>query len=178
MNVIKKISEILIGLAILFAAVSLILEPKDAAEVIGAIIGITLFVIGIRYLIFYSTMARHMVGGRMIFYTGLIILDLSLLSTVILQKSHRYILLYLVAVYAFYGVVQLLRSFEGKKHENPSWKFKFLFAVVDLVICVACIFFIRSESTMSVIYAIGLVPTGVSRIVEAFKREETVGIQL
>ena len=177
MNVTKKIIQIVISAGILLVALVLVLAPKEALALVGNILCLLLFAVGIRYLLLYFLMARHMVGGRSLFYTGLIILDLSFLCSVVLMRSYRLLLLYLVGMHAFYGVVQLLRALEAKKYENTAWRFKLLNALINLGISVACIFFIRQESTMALIFAAGLVYTAIVRVVTAFRKEEEIIIQ-
>ena len=177
MGLMKKIIQIIIAIGILLVALILILAPKGALETVAAIISLLLFVAGVRYMVMYFTLARHMVGGRALFYIGLIMLDVSILSGLVLQKSQRLILLYLVGMHAFYGVVQLLRAFEAKKYETSAWRFKLLNALVNLAISVACIFFIRQENTMALIFAAGLIHTAIVRVIAAFRKEEEVVIQ-
>ena len=173
----KKIIQILIAVGIFLVALILILAPEGALEIVATILCILLLAAGIRYLVIFFLMARYMVGGRTIFFTGLILLDMSFLCGVVLERSHKLLLLYLVGMHAFYGVVQLLRALEEKKYETAAWKFKLLTASVNLVISVACIFFIRQESTMALIFAGGLIYTAIVRIIEAFRKEEEVVIQ-
>ena len=177
MGMTKKIIQIIISVGILLIALTLILVPEGSLEIVATILCLLLFVAGIRYMAIYFIMARHMVGGRALFYTGLIILDLSFLCSVVLQKSDRLLLLYLVGMHAFYGVVQMLRAFEAKKYETSAWRVKMMNAVINLLICAACIFFIRQESAMTLIFAGGLIHTAVVRVIAAFRREEDVVIQ-
>ena len=177
MGVTKKIIQIAGALGIFLVALILIAAPEGALEIVATILCLFLLAAGIRYLVIYFLMARHMVGGRMILLTGLIILDMSFLCGVVLERSHRLILLYLVGMHAFYGVVQLLRALEAKKYETAAWRFKLLTALVNLLISVACIFFIRQEDTMALIFAVGLIYSAIVKVIETFRKEETYVIQ-
>lgn len=177
MSLIKKIIQLSVGFALIILAVFLIVVPELAVEYIAAIIFITLFIGGIRYLAQYFSMARYMVGGRTIFYTGLIMLDLSLISWSLIVKSQLYIMLYLVGIYVFYGVVQLLHSFETKRNENSAWKIIFINAVINLLIALTCLCFAGSLEIMVYVYGAGVIYTGLTRIVSIFRKEEQVVIQ-
>ena len=177
MSIGQKIIQLGIGVAILLGAIFLILIPDESVEVLAGLLAIMLFIAGIQYMVLYFTMARHMVGGRNIFYTGLIILDLSFIGGSILTKDQQYMLLYFVGMQAFYGVIQLLRAFENKRYENAAWRMKCFNAVISLLIAVTCLFFIKSTDTMIIIYGIGMVHTALTRILSALKREEPAVIQ-
>ena len=177
MSFTKKIVEIISSVGILFLALILLMGQNDALEIAAGILCLTMLVVGIRYMVIYFTMARYMVDGRKLFYYGLIILDMSFLCGVVLDRSHRLLLLYLVGMHAFYGVVQLLRALEEKKYDTSAWKFKLLTALINLGISVACIFFIRQESTMAMIFGGGLIYTAVVKFITAFRKEENYVIQ-
>ena len=60
----------MIAVAILLAR-----YPENGFIMIAAILAISMITIGVRYLYYYATMARHMVGGKAILFLGVIILD-------------------------------------------------------------------------------------------------------
>ena len=177
MKIKKTIIQSVISALILLGAIVLVLFPEDAIEIIASALMIMLLVIGVHYMIFYATLARFMVGGRMIFYIGLIVLDLAIFSGTLLSKSDRYILLYLIGMNAFYGVVQLLHALQDKKFASKEWKFKFLNAMINLLTSLCCIIFIRSGNIVVYIFAAGLVHTALTNLVSVLRNEEAVVIQ-
>ena len=172
MKITKTIVQTTISAFILLGAILLILFPSDAIQLIAEIVVITLLVIGIRYLIYYAAIGRFMVGGRMIFYIGLIILDLSIFSVTLLYKSDRFILLYLIIMNAVYGVIQLLHALQGRKYSSKGWKIKMINGIINLTITLCCIIFIGSGNIVVYIYAAGLVHTALINLYSVFQKDE------
>jgi len=177
MNIRKTIIQSTLSVLILLGALTLALFPDDAIEIIATALSLMLFIISIRYLIYYFTMGRFMVGGRMILYLGMIILDLSIFSVTLLSKSDRFILLYLIGVNAFYGAVQLLHAFQGRGYGGREWRFKMINGVINLLISVCCIIFIRSGNIVVYIFAAGLVHTALVNILSMLRKEGSAAIQ-
>ena len=81
MRSIKRIGNIMIGFFLLIFALLIILSPENSTPLIAAILNIALYVYGIRLLWYYFRMARHMVGGKIILYRSVIIIDAALFMT-------------------------------------------------------------------------------------------------
>lgn len=170
-----RLGNFILGAVIFLGAIVMICFPLDAIEVIATLIALSLLVVGVRYMILYFSLARHMVGGRAVFFYGLMALDLAILSGMVLSMDQRYVVLYLVGTHAFYGVIQLLRVFEERRFETVSWRVKMASALTNLVICLSCIFFIRSTDIMVYIYCASLIGSAILRFFEAFKRNDDTG---
>ena len=70
----QRIRGVLIGLVMLIAAFAFIAYPsEDVYITIVTILALGLAIAGIRDIIFYFRMARHMIGGKMILIQGAII---------------------------------------------------------------------------------------------------------
>ena len=172
----QKINQILIGILIIAVAVILIAFPEEGLVITSAILSLSLFIYGIKTLIYYLTMARHMVGGRIMLYLAVIVLDFAMFVMMLTSVQKTYLILYLVVVYAFSGVVDILRAMEAKKYQAPSWKLSLISGILCVVVAIACIVFIHSTKVIMYVFCAGLVYSAVVRIVTALRKTEMVYI--
>ena len=172
-----RINETVKGLILIALALVMIKSPKEGYPIIIFLFALYFSLKGIGTIIYYRTMARHMVGGRTSLYTGVIMLDLGILTFTLTEVPHYYILIYLIAIHAFSGAVEVLRASEEKRFGAGSWKLKLSHGVVNIVMAIVCIIFIRQMSVAVVIYGIGLIYSSVLRILSAFRRTKMVYIQ-
>ncbi|MBQ8946317.1 MAG: DUF308 domain-containing protein [Lachnospiraceae bacterium] len=178
MNGFQRIKAILIGLLMLAVAILFILFPSDEMYMaIVWLLSVGLAIAGIRDIIFYFRMARHMIGGKMILIQGVIILDFALITGSLADVPKIYILLYLIGIHAFSGVVEVLRAMEAKRTVDGPWKLKFGHGLVNLGLAMACLIFIRHSNTAIMIYSIGLIYSAIVRIFGAFQRTSFILIE-
>ncbi len=177
MNIFQRIRNVCIGILTLLCAIILITEPTDAYTFVIGVLALGLTFTGIKYLAYYFSMARHMVGGKMILFRGVIMLDFALLTGSLADVPKIYILLYLVAIHAFSGVVEVLRAMEAKRTVGGPWKMKFSQGVVDFLIALSCFVFIRNTNTTVIIFGIGLMYSSIMRIIGAFRRTTFILIE-
>ena len=171
MTVFQRIRGVFVGVLMLVFAIILIVNPSDDIYMLLIIIlALGLAISGIKDIIFYFTMARHMVGGKMILVQGVIVLDFALLTGSLSDVPKFYVLLYLIGVHAFSGVVETLRALESKRSVEGPWKLKLSHGIVNFLLAAACLIFIRHADTALIIYGIGLVYSAVMRILTAFRR--------
>ncbi len=98
----QRIKKILFSLCMIGVALFFILNPSDTAyKIVVAVLSLGLAIAGIKDIIFYFTMARHMVGGKMILIQGVIIFDFAIITGSLANVPKIYILLYLIGVHAF-----------------------------------------------------------------------------
>ena len=176
MSKITRFSNILLGLGTLFISLCLLAVPKDGIEVVMFILSLAFTVFGIRTLVLYFTMAKHMVGGKSILYLGLIILDFGLISASMLTQSKLYIVIYLIAMHAFYGVVSLLRAKEERTYGVTSKK-KLLNGLINIAVAISCLFFMGNMDMLIRIYAVGLIFAAAARIYSGLRKEDIVYVQ-
>lgn len=155
----------MIGFAIL-----LILIPDIAFSMIVGVLALTLVLYALRSIIFYFSMGRHMVGGTRLLIRGVIMLDLGLFAYSLYDVPRIYIVLYLLFIHLFAGVVDVLGALDAKKLEAGSWKLKMATGVINIVVGILCLVFIRSVTMLDYIYCSGLIITALSNIISAFKR--------
>ena len=174
----QRIRGVLIGLVMLTVAFVFIANPsEDVYRSIVAILALGLAIAGLKDMIFYFRMARHMIGGKMILIQGAIIFDFAILTGALANVPKIYILLYLIGIHAFSGVVEILRAMEAKNSVEGPWKMKFGHGLVNLALAVACLIFIRRSNTAIMIYSIGLIYSAIIRIFNAFRRTSFILIQ-
>lgn len=162
--------------------VSLLLTiiPQDGLKIAILLLSISLILVGIRYITFYRSMARHMIGGRWILIIGVIILDFGIFSLTMHRAPLGYVILYLVGAYAFSGVVDILGAIEARGYEAPAWKLKFSTGVINVLIALFAMFsgmILHAADTVIWIYCAGLFYSGIMRIINAFRKNAIVYIQ-
>ena len=173
----QRIKNVLIGILIILGAVILIAFPEEGIIITASILSLSLFVYGIKTLIYYITMTRHMVGGRIMLYLAVVVLDLGMFTMMLTNIPKMYIALYLVVVYAFSGAIDILRALEAKKYQAPSWRFSLISGIISVVIAILCIVFIGSTNMIVYLYSAGLIYSAIVRIITAFRKTAIVYIQ-
>lgn len=155
----------------MIAAISFIAAPGDEAYLfVITVLTLGLAIKGIKDIIFYFTMARHMVGGKMILFQGVIVLDFALITGSLSDVPKIYILLYLIVIHAFSGVVEILRAMEARRTVSGPWKMKFSHGVINFLLAFSGFLFIRQTHTALIIYSIGLLYSAFIRIANTFRR--------
>lgn len=173
----QRIKSFISGLLSMLIGLILILSPEDSGDIVLGILSFVLTVYGINILTYYFTMARFMVNGRLILFKGLIVLDLGLFSGSLVSVPDIYILLYLAIIHAFSGLVEILRSAEAIKFGAKNWKLKFSHGLIDLILAICCIAFFKHGETVAIVFGVGIVYSGMIRIISAFRRTTFVYIQ-
>lgn len=181
MTLLQRIQSCIIGVLLIIGAVVLVLLPQEAYGVIPVLIGLTLVVYGIKLLVYYITMARYMVGGKAIMYQSIIIMDVALFtSSISLMNNRLVIFAYLLAIYAFGGVVDILRSLEAKNAGSSEWKHKLAAGIGNIAILIALIligFIVGRTDVFVYSYAFSLLYSAIMRIIGAFKKTAIIYIQ-
>ena len=173
----QRIKNVLIGILIILGAVILIAFPEEGIIITASILSLSLFVYGIKTLIYYITMTRHMVGGRIMLYLAVVVLDLGMFTMMLTNIPKMYIALYLVVVYAFSGAIDIMRALEARKYQAPSWRFSLISGIINVVIAILCIVFIGSTNMIVYLYSAGLIYSAIVRIITAFRKTAIVYIQ-
>ena len=173
----RRVGNVLTGLFILALGCLLALYPWYAYKAVILILGITLFFSGIRSLVYYFTMARHMVGGQTVLYRAVIVLDIGLFSLSLTNIPFVFVILYLAAIHGFSGFVDIMRAQEARRLQAGSWKLNFSHGLINVIMAALCLIFLGTPFVAVEIYAIGLVYSGVIRIIQAFRKTPVVYIQ-
>lgn len=177
MTKLQRINSFVTGVIMLLFCVLLMAMNTDGYIFIIAVLSLVMFCGAVKMLWYYFTIARLMVGGKWILYQGVVYLDLALFTFSLNDVPLIYVTLYLVAVNAIAGVVDMGLALNGHKAGAPSWKLKFSAGLVELGMALICLFNIRSTSVVVYVYAIGVAYGGIVRIVSAFREDRVVYIQ-
>ncbi len=161
----------------ILTAIIMIIDPIDSYEIILLILSIGFAIYGIRELIYYFSMARHMVGGKMSLYKGVIMLDFGLFSASLTDVPGFYILGYLVIIHMFSGLVDVLRANEERVMGAKSWKIKVIHGILDIMVGVLCIVFMRRIDMVVYIYSFGLIYSACIKIYSSLRKTEFIYIQ-
>lgn len=165
----RRIKEIVVGLLKIVLGIILIAVPDDGHFIVSVILGISLLIYGIRNLIYYITMARFMVGGRLILYLGVLLVDGAGLLMAFSDVPTVYIMIYLIVIYAVSGMIDLMHALEEKSMQVSTWRFQMSIAIINLLIVVACFAFIWSGRICVYIYAGGLIYSALMNIIAAIR---------
>ena len=157
MNSLQKFGSVASGVLMLITGLILVFMPDDGTFYVALILAITLFLIGMRLLIYYFTMARRMVGGRSVLLLGIFLLDFCAFTVTILDEPRVIVILYLVGWH--------------------NWKFKAANGVVNILVVIGCICFVKNPAMLTLIYSVGLCYSAITRIISAFKPTQIVYIQ-
>lgn len=179
MTKVQRIGNIVTAVIMIAFAWMLFSSSAKGLPIVALVITITFTLSGFRRLIYYFTMARHMVGGRSVLYRGVIMIDAGLFTASILDNSNYIIILYIAGLHLFSGLIDILRSREAKA-VGASWRFTTAFGVTDVLLGTAVIvsgFFMHELSIAVYVYAAGLVYSAILRMLAAFRRTAIVYIQ-
>ncbi len=178
MTIFQRIRSILFGLLMLGTAIIFIFNPGDDAYMtVIWILSTGLAVKGIKDIVFYFVMARHMVGGKIILFQGVVVLDFAMLTASLSSVPKIYILLYLIVIHAFSGIIETLRALESRKTVDGPWKLKLGHGIINFMLALACLVFIKQTNTALIIYSVGLIYSALIRIISAFRRTDFVIIK-
>ena len=173
----NRVFNVLVGLIMVLCGALFISNPRDGYKVIISILAVSLLFYGIRMFWFYFRMARHMVGGRSILYRAVIMFDLGLFTISLSDIPLIYVILYLAGIHFFAGGIDILRANESRRLQAESWKLQFAQGLVNVILAALCLAFIHSMAVAVVIYGAGLIYSGGTRIIQAFRRTAVVYIQ-
>ena len=180
MSSFQRIKSIVFGVLMVLFALIMFWMPEDWYDTVTVLMSLSLMLYGVKLLFFYFSMARHMVGGKIMLYQAIIILDLSLFTISMASMSSFTIIIYLLGIFGFTGVIDILRAFEAKSNCYKHWKLKFLtgcICVVFVIIMAVLGLIFKNTAILVYGYCISLFYSGVVRIVTAFRKTAMVYIQ-
>ncbi len=179
MGKMTRIRNLLIAFAMIAIAIALFIAPQYGPGIIVLIVGAGLIVGGISRLIFYITMARHMVGGMKTFFHGILFLDLGVFMMSGFSVSERLVIYYLTIILLVSGGLDIIRALESR-NEGASWKFRLVSGIITLAIMVVMIvgaIFMNNMLIVVYIFCIGLLYQAADKIVSAFRKTAVIYIQ-
>ena len=180
MTKIQRFNSFVGGLLTVLFGLLLYVAPFIGTDLIAMVLTLSLLLLGIRNLVFYFTMARHMVGGKYSLFYGLIVTDLGIFAYSIKSFPPIYVMLYLLVIHAIYGATDIMVALQARKMRSKSWRIKLFTGIGNLAIGVsAMIFGLTGDDVFTVIYiyALGMAYTGIMRMANAFRRTSVPYIQ-
>lgn len=177
MTKLQRVKNVIYGLLLLASGVILLFMPEDAFVLLLLLLSMTLLISGLNTLVYYFTMARFMVDGKMLLYKGIIVFDFGVLTASLVDVPRQFVLVYLIGVHAFSGLVELLRAMEARRYGGKNWRLKMGHGFVNVITCIICIIFLNNTNTVVIVYALGILYSGVLTLVSAFRRTAFVYIQ-
>ena len=177
MTLMQRIEKILGALFLVLCALLVLYAGGEGFVLIALFLCVSLVFSGLRSLIFYFTMARHMVDGRSCLYKGLILLDLGIFTLTVINNPQVFIIFYVLGVNAFTGVIDILRALEAKKLQSPSWRLNLAGGVINILFALASAvfgFFQKNMQVLTDIYVIGLLWSAAAKLISAFRKTAIV----
>lgn len=172
----QRVGNVLLALLMILGGVLLLLDPKNALLFVAMVLGFSLVVYGVRLLVYYITMARHMVGGLSILFIAVIAVDLGSLALAFYDQPKVSIIIYLVGYNAFTGIVAVARAIESRIFES-RWLLTLAHGLVNIALAVLCLVFIGSDQIVITIFCFGLFYNACIRLISALKPTEIIYIQ-
>ena len=173
----QRVQNVVIGLCMILCAVILLAGEDDGCYLVMLILAFSLIIRGIAELIYYVTMARHMVGGKLILFIGVVLVDFGIFTISLADESKVVVVLYLIGFHAFAGLINLLRAREAMRYKSSAWRINMAQGVTSLLILAASLIFARDQGMLVLLYCAGLVYSAFLRIYSAFRRTAIVYIQ-
>jgi uncharacterized membrane protein HdeD (DUF308 family) len=176
----QRVKKVLLALMMILCSAYLVIDPETGFFVVALIVSVSLVLYGMRTLLYYLSMARHMVGGKSILFIGIIVTDLGVFILTTVDDPKLFIVVYLLAVHAFSGAMGVLRALEAKRYAAPSWKWSLLGGIANLTVAVLAVIaelFLRSTAILSFLYAATLFYSACVQLVSAFRKTAIVYIQ-
>lgn len=171
-----RIKSILTGVIMFLLGVGLLSDVKDSYAVVVVVYGLAMAFAGIQRLWYFFTLSRHMVGGRIMLYLGVIDLDFGVFTMTLTEVPRIYVLLYLLGCHLLAGCVDLLRALEARGVGAPMWKLNASYGIVNIGMALACLIFLKSPDTVVYIFSAGLFYSAFVKIVNAFRRTAVIYI--
>jgi hypothetical protein len=176
----QRVKKVLLALLMILCSVIMVVYPEDGFYIVAVIVSVSLIAYGLRTLLYYFTMARHMVGGKAILYIGIIVFDLGIFVFTTVDDPKLFIVIYLLGVHGFSGVMGVLRSFEAKQYASPAWRWLFIDGAANLAVAILAVIaglFLHSTADLSYLYAASMFYSACAQIVAAFRKTAIVYIQ-
>ena len=179
MSLFKRLKELLIALVTALFGIILLFAGEEGQLIVIDIICLCLFFEGIRLLVYYMRMARHMVGGKRVLLRSVITLDLGLVTVQMIAMSNITILIYLLSIFAFTGAIDILRAMEAKRN-GGYWKLKFINGCIHIIFSIALIIaglFVKNSYFLVCGFSISFFYSAFFRVFSALRKTAIVYIQ-
>ena len=179
MTLTQRIGKLLRALVLCLTAWAMVKLGDQGFVLVSTLLSFGLIVFGARKLLYYFTMARHMVDGRSILYLGVIAFDFGIFTLSISDQHGVFIVLYLLGAHAFSGMIDILRAREARQFEAPSWKISLAEGIANIGVAVVAVVFgliLGNMRSLTMIYAAGLIYSAFLNLLSVFRKTAIVYI--
>ncbi len=176
MNKTQKIRSLFAGILMILGGFTLLIFGEDSIPIIIFIYATIILISAIQSFFYYFTMAKYMVGGKKILGKAIILLDLAIFTSVVIRVPTGFIILYLIGIHLFESVIDIFNALEAKRLGASVWRLRLFSGIYNSVLFVFGIFSFRRPVITVTIYAIGIITSGIVKIVNCFRRTATVYI--
>lgn len=172
----KRVWKALTGLFTILCCALMIRYPDDGFYFIVLILDVSLLLYGFRLLLYYFKLARYMVGGMMTLYKSIIVIDFGLFVFGLSSTPQKYIMLYLIISYVFYGALDIIDAV-GARKLGASWKFQLFYGFLKVVAGLVSVFYLDNMRIVTILYCALLLYSALSDIISAFRKTAIVYIE-
>jgi len=165
----QRIKNIFIAMLLILLALLLVVIKEKGYFLVFGILAFTWFFEAIGLILYYFTMARFMVDGKMILLKGVILLDFAVFALYLDDVAPIYIMLYLAVGMIFVNFLEIFRAFDSKKSGSRQWKFRMLAGISGIILAAICLYHYKTPELSGYIYAIELVYSAIVRIYNSFR---------
>ena len=175
----RRVTNIFQSIIMILFSLVLFINPENSISIVIGIVGLGMTLKGFGVLIYYFWMAKSMVGGKLVLYRGIILLDLGIFTSSLANDQFFYIFLYIAIVNAFAGLVAILRSRESKMLGSSKWINSAVYGIVVIILMVAAIIICVTFNSIVFpiyIYAASLLYSAIQKLSASFRRTAIVYI--
>lgn len=176
MGKVKRFIYFFEGILMLLSVAILITDTEDGYLFIVAFLSVYLFAYAVNQLIYYFSLARYMVGGKVILCKALILLDLSIEVLFLSAVPKYYVMFYLVLIMVFAGFVDVLRALETKNNNGRNWKIKLVQGIITIGVALFSVPFVSTTNIVIYLFCISFVSSAITKISESFRKNSLVYI--
>ena len=172
-NFFRGIMSILLALVLFFF-------PGDGLPFVLKLLSVSLSIRGLRSLVYYLSMARFAVGGKIMLYQGIFLLDLGVSIWALAETLSIYLVIYVAAMNVFSGLVAILRARESSKTGSPHWRLAAAYGITSILMAAAIViscFGLGRPGLALYVYAVGMIYSGVLQIIGATRKTAIIYIQ-
>ena len=142
----RRIGNFITGLLTITIGILLILYPEEEYDDIVLFLGLIFFIKGIQMIAYYIT-----------------------------DIPRVYVMLYLFIIRLVTGIIDILRALEAKSME-AVWIRKMLHGMINIILALYCIIFIKDLNTVVFVFSIGMIYSGYVTLITSLRKTAIVYI--
>lgn len=177
MSRIQRVRSFFMGLGMILCCVLLQIHAEIGYPLAALFVLCSLLFYGVKMLLFYHIMARHMVGGKAMLFLSILVLDFGLFILTVVDTPEVFIIIHLVLYHSFSGVTSLLKARDTRLLRAALGDYVSGFLNLGIVAAaVLCALLLRSNKLLLLLYCAGLFYSACVHIVNALRNTAIVYI--